>query len=210
MAPTSSRSAGTFPGSAASTWRETLARPPRWLPWLVALAVIAALAVVVVDIAGALRYRPAPADVALPEAAADYGERIAAAGWFGEATPADSGAAQPLADSTLGLTLRAVFVGSSAASAIVETAAGRAEVIQRGAEVAPGVTLQEVHTDRIVLLRNGRPEQLHFPAGSERPAVASADTPAETPAAASAAMTEEEKRANILRRLEELRARGAG
>lgn len=210
MAPIPHRSASTLPAS----WQETLARPPRWLPWLVLAVVVAALGAAVVDITRAWRYQPTAAAVAAPAPATDYAERIAIAAWFGAPAAVESTAAQPLTDSTLGLTLRAVFVGSEggAASAMVETVDGRTEVVRLGAELAPGATLQEVRADRIVLLRNGRREQLHFPTGGEQPVLADArsEPPAATSAAAAAGMTEEQKRANILRRLEELRARGAG
>lgn len=202
------------------------ARPRRfalrkqWLLLSIALLTAALVAWESSALLNTLRYRPLEAGASeIPQEAGAYAARIADANWFGQAQPAEpvtSGGVIP--ESDLALTLRAVFVsgGTASASAIVESADGRTEVVREGGEIAPGATLREVHDDRVVILRNGSSEQLFFPSAGEASLIADAQLStrsAHDPAAAPATDTDisdEDKRANILRRLEELRARGAG
>lgn len=149
-------------------------------------------------------------------AAQQYAEQISAAELFGRAPNQNN-----LPETTLQLTLRAVFAASDAkqASAVIETSDGHAQVIKVGANMNGAAVLQEVHGNRVVLSRNGVLETLFFPApqestefaiaqntvplNNENPTDATINTP---PAGAS---PDEIKRAAILQRLEELRARSS-
>ena len=146
-----------------------------------------------------------------------YAEQISAAELFGHAANQGN-----LPETTLQLTLRAVFAASDAkqASAVIETSDGHAQVLKVGANVNGSAVLQEVHGNRVVLSRNGVLETLFFPAPQESTEFAiaqntvpvSTDNPTDTapintpPAGAS---PDEIKRAAILQRLEELRARSS-
>ena len=80
-----------------------------------------------------------------------------------------------------------------------------------GGSLDNGVVLQRIYPGRVVLSRNGLQENLSFPSAEEYaalPEVISAVPAAASGAAApAAALSDDEKRANILRRLEELRSR---
>jgi type II secretory pathway component PulC len=202
-----------------STWRRLGENPQLWI--------LGACVVVLACLIGrelwmtvrAFAYSPAqsaPASVVAGEQG-DFAERIAAAGLFGNAPKQASGA--PL-QSDLQLTLRGVFTASDSrnASAMLESPDGRVQIIKVGAGLAPDTTLQQVFSNHIVVLRNGVQESLYFPtpqAGDAAPVAASADADIGSPVASSAdtpaagASPEELKRAAILRRLEELRARSS-
>jgi len=145
-----------------------------------------------------------------------YAEQISAADLFGRAANQGN-----LPETTLQLTLRAVFAARDAqqASAVIETSDGRAQVLKVGANVNGAAVLQEVHANRVVLSRNGVLETLFFPVPQESTEFAIAQNtvpvsndnptdvaPSNTPAGAS---PDEIKRAAILQRLEELRARSS-
>jgi type II secretory pathway component PulC len=152
-----------------------------------------------------------------PNSAQQYAEQIGAAELFGHAATQGN-----LPETTLQLTLRAVFAARDPqqASAVIETSDGRAQVLKVGATMGGVAVLQEVHENRVVLSRNGVLETLLFPAPQESTEFAiaqntvptSSDNPTETapmttpPAGAS---PDEIKRAAILQRLEELRARSS-
>lgn len=144
-------------------------------------------------------------------------EQIVAAGLFGNAPRQSGGEPQ---QSDLQLTLRGVFTATDPrhASAMLESPDGRMQIVKVGSGLAPDTTLQQVFSNHIVVLRNGVQESLYFPtpqAGDTAPAAASPAADSGGPGADSAdaqaagASPEELKRAAILRRLEELRARSA-
>lgn len=146
-----------------------------------------------------------------------FAEQISAADLFGHAANQNN-----LPETSLQLTLRAVFAASDPhlASAVIETSDGRAQVIKAGGSIGGDAVLQEVHENRVTLSRNGVLETLLFPEPQESaefaiaqnaPIAQSADqmspAPANTPPAG--ASPDEIKRAAILQRLEELRARSS-
>jgi len=138
-------------------------------------------------------------------------EQITAANLFGQAANQNTN----LPETNLQVTLRAVFAASDpqAASAVIESSDGRTQVVKVGGAVDPSATLQAVHANRIVLMRNGELETLYFPAPQESSAMSMAGTGAPIGASTadpnlpSGTSAEEIKRAAILQRLEELRAR---
>ncbi len=142
----------------------------------------------------------------------------AQAGLFGKAaTPVASTDDSALPQSSAQLVLRGVFTGNSPeqGSAIFELPDGSTRMVRAGGSLDGGLVLQRIYPGRVVLNRNGLNESLSFPASDE---YAESIAEASTSAAASEAEpeirdnapsdnTDDEKRANILRRLEELRAR---
>ncbi len=198
-------------------WRSAIDRPQ---PFARALCIAAAVILIGWEIALAVSTQlekptasrnraPASGDIA-------NAEQIAAAELFGRSASQNGN----LPQTTLQVTLRAIFAASDpgAASAVIESSDGRTQVIKVGGTVDGSTTLQAVHPNRVVLLHNGELETLYFPApqesadlpdhsmaGAQDPSLPNA-APTETslPADASA---EEIKRAAILQRLEELRAR---
>lgn len=139
-------------------------------------------------------------------------EQITAADLFGHA--ANQNANLPQTD--LQITLRAVFAANDpkAASAVIETGDGAAQVVKIGGAIGSSATLQAVYPNRVVLQRNGVLETLYFPAPQEAAAMNIAQN-STAPTAANPAdnnlpagtTAEDIKRAAILQRLEELRAR---
>lgn len=140
-------------------------------------------------------------------------EQIASADLFGHAATDNPN----LPPTNLAVTLRAVFAASDpkAASAVIESSDGRTQVLKVGATIDSSASLQAVYANRVVLSRNGELETLYFPApqestamtvpqDSEQPISTNAGDP-NAPTTASSA--EEIKRAAIMQRLEELRAR---
>jgi type II secretory pathway component PulC len=167
-------------------------------------------------------YRP-PTAAAAPPASTDNSrsnlQHIVDAELFGRAPPAQ-GNNQSLPQTNLQLTLRGVFTGvdSHSASAMIEGSDGHAQIVKTGANVAPDTVLQEVFSNRVVLVRNGVPESLYFPTPqsgvgensvAQNDALPSANTTPGADDSAVSASPEELKRAAILRRLEELRARSS-
>jgi hypothetical protein len=105
---------------------------------------------------------------------------------------------------------------------MIETSDGRVQIIKSGANVMADTVLQQVSSNHVVLARNGALESLYFPtpqentdlvAVAQNSAVSSTDTGAinnDTDNDSNAGASPEEiKRAAILRRLEELRARSS-
>lgn len=198
-----------------STWRRLAEHPQQWVLG-VGIAVLAGLIGSELWLSvGALLYRaPAPAPrTQAPVDEGNYAEQIAAASLFGRAAQAGGGASEQ--QTNLQLTLRGVFTASDPhhASAMLESPDGRVQIVRVGGSVAPETTLQQVFSNRVVLARNGALESLYFPTpqSSESPVateVAAASAAGAEPAPG-AATPEEMKRAAILRRLEELRARSS-
>lgn len=201
-------------------WRN-LAENPQTLVFAVCLVVLGAL--IGTEIWASVRaflYHPAStAQRSAVEPSQSFAAQIAGAELFGRA------AADNLPETSLQLTLRAVFTASDSrnATAVVETPDGKTQIIRVGASVGGDATLQEVHPNRIVLARNGALETLMFPApqdSSELSIAQNSSMQNGTPPAAGAdagpggnvppgASPDEIKRAAILQRLEELRARSS-
>lgn len=152
-----------------------------------------------------------------PGSAQPYAEQISAAELFGRAPNQGN-----LPETTLQLTLRAVFAARDPqqASAVIETSDGRAQVLKVGASINGAAMLQEVHENRVVLSRNGVLETLFFPAPQESTefTIAQNTVPVSSDNSTDAASIntppagtspDEIKRAAILQRLEELRARSS-
>lgn len=197
-----------------STWRRLAEHPQQWVLG-VCIAVLAGLIGSELWLSvGALLYRaPAPlARTAAPSDESNHAEQIVAASLFGRAAQTGAAAEQ---QSDLQLTLRGVFTASDSqhASAMLESPDGRVQIVRVGGSVAPETTLQQVYSNRIVLTRNGAQESLYFPTPqSSENAAATAGTATSATGAApapSATTSEDMKRAAILRRLEELRARSS-
>lgn len=207
------------------TLSNILVRPQRLLLGLCALILLALIALELWTTFHAVFYRPAAAaqtGAATPDQSANQVEQITAAELFGHSTAPGPSREQQLPETSAQLTLRGVFSAQdpSQASAIIETSDGHAQVVKAGASVAPDTVLREVFANRVVLARNGAMENLYFPspdnASGLSPAPGPENAPAETAAPQPNAssppegeLTAEQKRANILRRLEELRMRNS-
>jgi general secretion pathway protein C len=168
--------------------------------------------------------RPATAQAATASANVNHDlvERIVAAQLFGRPAAQASNQAPPTTD--LQLILRGVFTAQDphSASAMIETSDGHVQIIKTGANVATDTVLQQVFSNHIVLARNGALESLYFPTSADSAdavALAQNNTASGTESsrtdsntdndANAGASPEELKRAAILRRLEELRARSS-
>ncbi len=140
---------------------------------------------------------------------------IAQAGLFGAAALSNTSSNDAgLPQTSAQLILRGVFTGGTPeqGSAIFELPDGSTRMVRAGGSLDGGVVLERIYASRVVLNRNGLQENLSFPSVEEYAAmaeVASQDPAAAEPtdSAAPAALNDDEKRANIMRRLEELRAR---
>lgn len=141
---------------------------------------------------------------------------ITQAGLFGtsatQPTNTDDGL---LPQTSMQMTLRGVFTGRTPeqGSAIFELPDGSTRMARAGGNLADGVVLERIYPGRVVLNRNGLQENLSFPTAEEY-----ADSVPEAVATAPSGegsfggavpetLSDDEKRTNILRRLEELRAR---
>jgi general secretion pathway protein C len=206
----------------SSTWRRLTEHPQQWI--LGACVVILVLLIgreVWLAVRGFTYKPPQPAPVV-----ADAGEQrgaadqIIAAGLFGQA-PAQATGGGTLQQTDLQLVLRGVFTATDPgkASAMLESPDGHMQIVKVGGSLAPDTTLQQVASNHIVLMRNGAQELLYFPTPQASDAAPDADsagadtsgpvaeTSTEAPAAGGS--PDELKRAAILRRLEELRARSS-
>ena len=193
--------------------RDVIEQPERWAVGLCAVLVAVLVGTEASGLISALR-TPAPTPQAVGNStstATDHVGRIAGANLFG-AAPVSAGNDRGLPETQLQLTLRGVFTAEdpALASAIIETADGKMQIVKSGGGLGGDASLHAVYANRVVIARGGVMENLYFPttAAAGLPALpAAVDAP---PAATGAGGTEEEERkANILRRLEELRARGA-
>jgi type II secretory pathway component PulC len=214
-------------GSAASvemfrspTWRRLIENPQQWVLTACATLLILLIANEIWTTSRAFFYRPAStaAKVANNDIGRTNVEHIVSAELFGRAAPQSSN--QTLPETNLQLTLRGVFTAEDPhrASAMIESSDGHAQIVKTGANVASDTVLQQVFSNHVVLVRNGVPASLYFPtpqaSGSDSSvaqnnAVPSTDTPTSNDDNAASASPEELKRAAILRRLEELRARSS-
>jgi len=195
------------------TWRDWIEQPERWALALCALVVVVLLTTEAGSMLKTLR-APAPSVhmAGTATAAADYVGRVNAANLFGRA-PAVAGSDQSLPQTQLQLTLRGVFTADdpALASAIIETGDGKMQIVKTGGGLGTDATLQTVYANRVVVARNGVLENLYFPTASNSGEIATVAAPVEAApvAAAPVGSEEDERKANILHRLEELRARGA-
>ena len=114
------------------------------------------------------RWKPAPA--APPAAAvkpATTPDALASAHLFGEYRAGAAGDAASLAnapDTQLNFTLLGILAGSSDAEslALIAREGGDEAPYRIGADVSPGVTLQAIFPDRVILARGGRLETLRL------------------------------------------------
>jgi general secretion pathway protein C len=156
-------------------------------------------------------------------------ESITTADLFGHAPQTTQAGNQALPETNLQLTLRGVFTATDPhqASAIIETGDGHAQVVRVGISVGPDTVLQQVYDNRVVLARNGALENLYFPTPIDSgdaglPASAGDGTPSDeagsqpdntegnaAPGNNNEDLSSDQKRANILKRLEELRMRSS-
>lgn len=206
--------------------RDMIEQPERWVVGLCALAVAVLIVIEASGLATTLRTSaPAINKPANAQAATDYVGRVNDANLFGRA-PAAATNDQTLPQTQLQVTLRGVFTADdpALASAIIETEDGKMQIVKTGASLGNDTTLQRVYANRVVVTRSGVMENLYFPTtgspttGSPTdnpttgsPADTSAPAPAmeAPPAGAADVPAEDERKANIMRRLEELRSRGA-
>jgi general secretion pathway protein C len=201
-----------------------LVRPRRLLLGLCAAILLALIATELWTTFHAVFHRPAAgaqARPATPGQSDNRVEQITGADLFGHSTAPGPSQEQQLPETSAQLTLRGVFAARdpSEASAIIETGDGHAQIVKPGASVAPDTVLREVHADRVVLSRNGAMENLYFPSPQDNTSGLSPAPGPDNGAAATAqpnassapggGLTAEQKRANILRRLEELRMRNS-
>lgn len=203
----------------SSTWRRLGEHPQQWILGACVAILVVLIGREVWSTVRGLSYSPPQSAPVAADAGGqrDSAEQIVAAGLFGSAPQAAGGSLQ---QTDLQLILRGVFTASDPrkASAMLESPDGRMQIVKVGGSLAPETTLQQVTSNHIVLTRNGAQESLYFPtpqagdtgpvaetpgADSAGPVAESADTPA------AGASPEELKRAAILRRLEELRARSS-
>lgn len=191
------------------TWRDLSEQPERWAVALCALIVALLIGIEARGLLAALR-QPATliATAAATAPAEDYAGRISNANLFGVAPPAAGD--QSLPSTQLQLTLRGVFTADdpALASAIIENSDGKMQIVKTGASVGADATLRQVYANRVVIERSGLQENLYFPTNAS-PEFAAAAEPAPGLSAPTDSLSEDERKANIIRRLEELRARGS-
>jgi len=157
---------------------------------------------------------------ATPSQNTDRIGQITGADLFGRTSAPATANAQQLPETSAQLVLRGVFNANDPqqGSAIIESSDGHAQVVKTGASVAPDTVLREVYDNRVVLARNGAMENLYFPTPQDNgglPTQNQENAPAETAAPNNPSpppegeLSADQKRANILRRLEELRMRNS-
>lgn len=194
------------------SWQSLAGTPQRLLAVIVVVLIALLLARETVAIVTTLRQAP-PIGTA-PAGGDGQNSRLAAsiasANLFGAAAQEAGGNDAGLPQTSLQLTLRGVFTGADPArgSAIIESGDGSTRIVRTGAAVVDDTLLERVYANRVVLSRNGLQESLRFPTGEAGIGLAQqAPEAGAAQPAARRALTEEDKRANILRRLEELRER---
>lgn len=205
--------------SRSPLWRR-LAENPQ--PWLLGACIAACTGLVGIELWSAARATLAPSAAPRVQnhtAPRDdhAAEQIASANLFGLAANQNAN----LPETSLQLTLRAVFAAQDPgqASAIIETSDGHAQIVRTGGTIAADTTLQEIHGNNVVLAHNGALETLYFPTLQESSDIAVAqngalpdiggDQDAGSQPPTGGGSPEEIKRAAILQRLEELRARSS-
>ncbi len=202
----------------SSLWRNAIDNPQPWVSGFCAVVFAILIGVEIWSTATALRLSPSTVKVSnvnSPERDQQLVTRITEAELFGHAPNQDIN----LPETGLQVSLRAVFAAADPkqASAVIETADGHSEIVKVGGSIGGSATLNEVLDNRVVLARNGVLETLYFPppqesaefnvAQVERPATTG--EPTNAPVVPADASPDEIKRAAILQRLEELRARSS-
>lgn len=196
-------------------WQNLLSAPQRLLAWACGLVLAALIGWELYTGAATALQQPhtTAANANTTASAGDEVERISAANLFGVAPNAALPTDQPLPETGLALVLRGVFTATDPkqASAIIESGEGQTQMVRVGGSVAPNTVLDQVYPNRVVLARNGLQESLYFPTpdageSGELPSLPAA-VGGEQPSPSNEELTTEQKRANILRRLEELRSR---
>ena len=88
-------------------------------------------------------------------------------------------------ESRLNISLRGVRVGASEqdGSAIIDAENGRQQIVRVGEEIAPGITVEAIHPDRIEINRRGARESLYLRDRERRQARQAASGTPVTPAA---------------------------
>lgn len=132
--------------------------------WIVALelALVAALAI---SLAYWTWVAISPAAVGAPSSAnapaADRPEQVANRNLFGVAS---AGPAQAPRSASAGLTVLGVFSGKRPGDGrvIIARQGSRPVTVAAGESIADGLTLQEVHPDHVIVLRNGVPERVEL------------------------------------------------
>lgn len=124
---------------------------------------------------------PALAAFNLPAADRNAGAAPAgsAAGLFARGSAAAIVQIETLPESRLGFALFGVRTASDpqAGSAIIEAGAGGQRSIPAGQELQPGITLEEVHADRVVLNRRGAREVVYLTERARQQAASSVLAP---------------------------------
>ncbi len=133
----------------------------------------------------AWRPMPAPAPTASLDNRRTDVAAIVAAHLFGIYQPVaiSTQAAREAPDTPLNLTLMGIFAGTSEdfSRALIGQQGGDEQPYSVGDRITPGVVLQKIMTDRVILLRDGRLETLRLE--KDRPSTAEAPTPIETASA---------------------------
>lgn len=174
------------------------ARLPPLATLLLALLIawqLASLAWLWVPLPESARWQPAPAPLEqAPPRPAAGNDGLAAAHLFGEYRASAAGDAASLAnapDTQLNFTLLGILAGSSDAEsmALIARDGGDEAPFRIGDDVSPGVTLQAIFPDRVILARGGRLETLRLDKDAPSNAgvfnaVASSEAAESTPAAA--------------------------
>lgn len=203
--------------------KDILARPQRPLLVLCALILLILIGRELWTTLRAAFYHPAATaqtSANRTDQDADRVAQITAAELFGHSAAPSATPEQQLPETSAQLVLRGVFTAEDPgqASAIIESSDGHAQIYKVGASVAPDTVLREVYPNRVVLTRNGAMENLYFPMPQDNESgLSPAPNPENGPAEAApqpspqpeGEPTAEQKRANILRRLEELRMRNS-
>lgn len=127
-----------------------------------------------------------------------------------------------LPETNLRLFLRGVLAaeGDFPGSALIEDDKGNTEAYLVGDELPGNATLRSVHPNRVIIARSGKLENLYFPETEDRSGIAFAAAPEAEPAAIAVpdqsrdsaqaptnSASDEQRREEIRRRLEQLRER---
>lgn len=210
--------------SRSLTWRTLVEHPQQWALVCCVIVLVLLIGNEVWLIGKSFTNHPAAAATATANnnVNQDFVERIVSAQLFGRAALQSASQAPPTTD--LQLTLRGVFTAQDPhnASAMIENSEGHVQIVKAGANIASDTVLQQVLSNHIVLARNGALESLYFPTPQDNAGAVALAQNNSAPVAESSAINndtdndsnagaspEELKRAAILRRLEELRARSS-
>ncbi|RDH87426.1 MAG: type II secretion system protein GspC [endosymbiont of Seepiophila jonesi] len=125
----------------------------------------------------------------------DQSDRLSALHVFGRPGVVKRSAPKVVAErapeTNLNLTLHGVFADPKPelGAAIIGKAGSEQKYYKVGKKIMGGVTLQAVHEDRVVLLRNGQSEVLRFPRASNKPVVTSSRSKSASKASSSSSLS---------------------